>query len=111
MFYKWEFPKIRGTLLWSSYNKDPTILGTILGSPIFGNSQMERETVPDELPVTRSEVVQSQHQPFHSCRTISECPTPPEYIPKEAKSDKIWTPSPNLSFGVWSLGLGWLQAF
>ena len=34
--YKWEFPKIRGTL----YNKDPTIQGTILGSPIFGNSQI-----------------------------------------------------------------------
>ena len=30
----WEFPKIRGTLFWGPYNKDPTILG----SPIFGNS-------------------------------------------------------------------------
>ena len=26
----------RGTLLWGSYNKDPTIQGTILRSPIFG---------------------------------------------------------------------------
>ena len=35
----WEFPKIRGTLFWGPYNKDPTIWGTILGllgSPIFG---------------------------------------------------------------------------
>ena len=28
----WELPKIRGP-----YNKDPTMLGTIIGSPIFGN--------------------------------------------------------------------------
>ena len=33
-----EFPKIEGTLFWGPYNKDPTISGTILGSPIFGNS-------------------------------------------------------------------------
>ena len=33
----WEIPKIRGTIFWSPYNKDPAI-GTILGSPIFGNS-------------------------------------------------------------------------
>ena len=36
----WEFPKIRGTLFWGPSNKDPTIYGAILGSPIFGNSQM-----------------------------------------------------------------------
>ena len=35
--YTWEFPKIRG----SAYNQDPTIQGTILGSPIFGNSHIE----------------------------------------------------------------------
>ena len=28
----WEFPKLGGTLLWGPY-KDPTIEGTILGSP------------------------------------------------------------------------------
>ena len=33
----WEFPKIRGTLFWGPY-RDPTIQGSILGSPIFGNS-------------------------------------------------------------------------
>ena len=33
-----EFPKIGGTLFWGPYNMDPTILRTILGSPIFGNS-------------------------------------------------------------------------
>ena len=35
-----EFPKIRGALFWGPYNKDPTISGTILGSPIFGNSHI-----------------------------------------------------------------------
>ena len=28
----WEFPKIRGTLFWGPYNKDPIFWGTILGS-------------------------------------------------------------------------------
>ena len=37
MLVTWEFPKIRDTLFWGPYNKDPTIEGTILGSPIFGN--------------------------------------------------------------------------
>ena len=35
---RWEFPKIRGTLFGRSYDKDPTISSTVLGSPIFGNS-------------------------------------------------------------------------
>ena len=35
----WEFPKTRGTLLCGPC-KDPTIQGTILASPIFGNSHM-----------------------------------------------------------------------
>ena len=26
---QWEFPKIRGTLFWVPYNKDPTIQGTM----------------------------------------------------------------------------------
>ena len=32
--------EIRGTVFWGPYNKDPTIQGTILGSPIFGNSHL-----------------------------------------------------------------------
>ena len=28
-----------GTLFWGPYNKDPTIQGTILGPPIFGNDR------------------------------------------------------------------------
>ena len=36
----WEFPKIRGNLVWGPYNKGPTIWVTILGSPIFGNSHL-----------------------------------------------------------------------
>ena len=32
--------KTGATLFWGPYNKDPTIQGTILGSPIFGNSQV-----------------------------------------------------------------------
>ena len=39
----WEFSKIRGTLFWGPYNKDPTNQGTtILGTPIFGNSHLAR---------------------------------------------------------------------
>ena len=30
----------RGTLFWGPYSKDPTIWGSIFGSPIFGNSRM-----------------------------------------------------------------------
>ena len=37
----WGFPTIRGTLFWGPYNKDPTISGIRLGSPIFGNSHMD----------------------------------------------------------------------
>ena len=33
----WDFPKFGGTLFWGPYNKDPTIQGTTLGSPNFGN--------------------------------------------------------------------------
>ena len=29
----WEFPKVRGAVLWGPYNKDPTFFGTILGPP------------------------------------------------------------------------------
>ena len=35
-----SFRKLGGTLFGGSYNKDPTIYGTIFGSPIFGNSQI-----------------------------------------------------------------------
>ena len=35
-----EFPKTRGTLFWDPYNKDPTTKGTLLGSPMFGNSHI-----------------------------------------------------------------------
>ena len=30
----------RGTLFWGPYNTDPAIQGTMLGSAIFGNSQI-----------------------------------------------------------------------
>ena len=48
----WEFPKIRGTLFWGPYDKDPTISGTILGSPIFGNSHVvdRLQSFPPALP-------------------------------------------------------------
>ena len=36
----WEFPKIRGTLFWCPYNRDPTIYGTRLGCSILENSLM-----------------------------------------------------------------------
>ena len=38
----WGLSKL-GSLFWGgTYNKDPSILGAILGSPIFGNSHMTR---------------------------------------------------------------------
>ena len=36
----WESPKNRGPLFWGPYNKDPTISGTIFGSPVLGNSHV-----------------------------------------------------------------------
>ena len=36
----------RGTLFWGPYNKDPSILGTILGPPIFGTPQTDPEAKP-----------------------------------------------------------------
>ena len=36
----WEFPKIGVPYFAGPYNKDPTIQGAILGSPIFGNSHI-----------------------------------------------------------------------
>ena len=44
-FLCWGFPKIRGTLFWGPYHEDPTIQGTILGSPFLGNSQLGVEDV------------------------------------------------------------------
>ena len=32
----WGFPKIRGTLFGGPYNKDYSVLGSILGSPYLG---------------------------------------------------------------------------
>ena len=37
---RWEFPETRGAVFWGLYSQDPTIWGTILGSPIFGNPQI-----------------------------------------------------------------------
>ena len=39
-----EFLKLRGTLFGDPYNKDPTVQDTILGSPVFGNSQIQNHT-------------------------------------------------------------------
>ena len=36
-----SFRKLGGTLLGGPDNKDPTIYGTILGAPIFGNSHIK----------------------------------------------------------------------
>ena len=35
-----------GTLFWGPYNKDPTIKGTILGSPILGSPHIINVTAP-----------------------------------------------------------------
>ena len=39
----WGVSENRGTLFGGPYNKDPTIWGTILGSPIFGNPHWQVE--------------------------------------------------------------------
>ena len=36
----WEFPKMRGTLFWDPYNKDPTIRVLYQGPRIFENSHI-----------------------------------------------------------------------
>ena len=47
----WEFPKLRGTLFWGPYNKDPTInKGTISGCPIFGSPPFHRFLPRDLCP-------------------------------------------------------------
>ena len=43
----WDFPKIRGTLFWGPYSKDPTIQGTIPGSPIFGSPHLPHGLKPE----------------------------------------------------------------
>ena len=40
LYHIWEFPKSRRTLFGCPYNMDPTIQGTTLGPPIFGNSHV-----------------------------------------------------------------------
>ena len=35
-FWIWEFPKTRGSLSRGTYNKDPTVWGPMLVSPIGG---------------------------------------------------------------------------
>ena len=44
---------MRVTLCWGPYNKDPTILGAISGSPIFGNSHIGgvQKYHPTEIPL------------------------------------------------------------
>ena len=43
-----NFRELRGTLFWGPYNKDPTFQGTILGSPIFGNSHIAYNSCDDD---------------------------------------------------------------
>ena len=50
MVLMWECPKIRGTLFWGPYNKDPTIEGTIFGSPIFGTPMLFKGCVAKGSP-------------------------------------------------------------
>ena len=45
------FRKFRGTSFWGPYSKDPTIQGTILGSPIFGNSHIEAHSYVEMVAI------------------------------------------------------------
>ena len=51
----WSFRKLGGTLFWGPYNKDPTISGTLLGSP------------------------HSRKLPYPSCGLRLDLPAPPEH--------------------------------
>ena len=44
---------MRGSLFWGPYNRDPTIWGTILGSPLFGNSHIYStgQSVGEQAPM------------------------------------------------------------
>ena len=46
--------EIRGTLFWGPYNKDTTIYGTTLGSPIFGNSYIFTRMIQQANNVIKS---------------------------------------------------------
>ena len=43
----WDFPKIRVPYFGVLISKDPTIAGTILGSPIFGNPHLPADETAD----------------------------------------------------------------
>ena len=45
-----------GYLIWGPYNKDPTIKGTILGSPIFGNSHVRLSLKAARSPNSQDKV-------------------------------------------------------
>ena len=47
-----EFPKIRGTLSWGPYNKDPTISGTIFGVPYFRKLPITQTGTTPQSPET-----------------------------------------------------------
>ena len=36
----WEFPKIRGTLFWGPYSKDPMMIGDQIRVPLFSETPM-----------------------------------------------------------------------
>ena len=45
----WDFPKIRSTILEGLYNKDYSILGSILGCPYVGKVPLVRHEFPNFL--------------------------------------------------------------
>ena len=59
-----NFRELRGTLFWGPYNKDPTFQGTILGSPIFGNSHMKAPTNTHKTPYS------SPYRLIDPCRAL-----------------------------------------
>ena len=63
----WEFPKTRGTVFWGAYNKDPTISGTLFGSPIFGNSHVAQCSERRLLHGFRPARLRRLHVPLRSC--------------------------------------------
>ena len=67
--------EIMGTLFWGPYNKDPTIQGTISGSPIiFGNSHIGCRPVegfPQEVQTSSPRIL---NEKLGSCTNRSGAP-------------------------------------
>ena len=92
----WEFPKIRGTLLWGPHIKDYCILGSILGSPHFGKLKdvyidrgvHVRSSVGSRL-IASGETVCCKPQPSRHCCFVN--PEPGNFTDQDPRfASTVW---------------------